>query len=150
MTFKKIVCCTDFSDNSDNAFNTALSIARDNQARLDMIHIREPVVNFAFMAGAGLSGEYILPPLSDLEREMEKRYGAKTDPAMNVKIIAREGHPSSEIINYLKEVNADLVVTGSAGFSGLGLVVFGSVSRRIAHKSPCNVLIVRQEFHQVD
>jgi nucleotide-binding universal stress UspA family protein len=149
MTFKKIVCCTDFSDNSDNAFNTALSIAKDNQASLDILHIREPVVNFVFMSG-GVSGEDILPPLSSLEREMEKRYGSKTDPAIHAKIIVREGHPSSEIINYLKEVNADLVVTGSAGFSGLGLVVFGSVSRRIAHKSPCNVLIVRQEFHQVD
>ena len=145
MTFKKIVCCTDFSDNSDNAFNAALELAKSNQASLDIIHIREPIVNFVFMAGGGLSGEDIFPPISSIEEEMEKRYGSKIDPSIEVRIIAKEGHPSSEIIDYLKEVNADLVVTGSAGFSGLGLVVFGSVSRRVAHKSPCNVLIVRQK-----
>jgi universal stress protein A len=150
MTFKKIVCCTDFSDNADNAVNTALAIARDNQASLDIIYIREPVVNFVFMAGVGLAGEDTLPSLPTLEQELEKRYGSKTDPAVEVKLIVREGHPSSEIINYLEEVNADLVVTGAAGFSGLGLVVFGSVSRRIAHKSPCNVLIVRQKIDQAD
>jgi universal stress protein A len=147
MTFKKIVCCTDFSDNSEKAFKKALSIAQDNQAGLDILHVREPVVNFVFMSGGVLSGEDVLPPIAVLEQEMEKRYTSKTDPAVHVNIVAREGHPSSEILNYLKEVNADLVVTGSAGFSGLGLVVFGSVSRRVAHKAPCNVLIVRQKVY---
>ena len=145
MTFKKIVCCTDFSENSENAFNTALEIAKSNQASLDIIHIREPIVNFVLMSGAGFPEDGIQSPLSSIEEEMEKRYGSKTDPAIDVKIIVKEGHPSSEIINYLKQVDADLVVTGSAGFSGMGLVVFGSVSRRVAHKSPCNVLIARQK-----
>jgi len=145
MTFKKIVFCTDFSDNSDNAFHTALEIAKDNQASLDILHIRERIVNFVFMSGGGLSGEDLRPSLPSIEKEMEKRYGSKIDPAIDAKIIIKEGHPSSEIIDYLKQVDADLVVTGSAGFSGMGLVVFGSVSKRIAHKSPCNVLIVRQK-----
>ncbi len=150
MTLKKIVCCVDFSENSNNAVNTALEIAKSNQASLDILHIREPIVNFVFMSGGGLSGEDILTPIASIEEEMEKRYGSKIDPAIDAKILVKEGHPSSEIINYLKEVNADLVVTGSAGFSGMGLVVFGSVSKRIAHKSPCNVLIARQKKYPID
>jgi len=145
MTFKKIVFCTDFSEGSNTAFNTALEIAKSNQASLDILHIREPVVNFVFMSAGGFPEAINQPALASIEDEMEKRYGAKIDPDISFKIVVREGHPSSEIVEYLKEVKADLVVTGSAGFSGMGLVVFGSVSRRIAHKSPCNVLIARQK-----
>jgi universal stress protein A len=36
------------------------------------------------------------------------------------------------------------VVMGSYGLSGMGLVVFGSVAKRITHKAPCSVMIVRK------
>jgi len=50
----------------------------------------------------------------------------------------------TEILQYLEENETNVVVMGSFGLSGMGLVVFGSVSKRIAHKAPCSVMIVRK------
>jgi universal stress protein A len=54
-----------------------------------------------------------------------------------------DGHVSTQVITYLEENGVDLVVTGSYGLAGVGLVVFGSVAKRLAHRAPCSVLIVR-------
>jgi universal stress protein A len=36
-------------------------------------------------------------------------------------------------------------VVGAFGLSGMGLVLFGSVAKRISHKAPCSVMIVRRK-----
>jgi nucleotide-binding universal stress UspA family protein len=145
MILKKIVFCTDFSESSNNAFEIALEMAKTNQGSLDIIHIREPIVNPFITAGGGLSDEAINATLKTIEEKLEQEYGSKIDSTVNYKIIVREGHPSSEIISYLKKVTPDLVVTGSSGYSGMGLVLFGSISRRISQKAPCSVLITRRK-----
>jgi len=145
MTFKKIVCCTDFSESSNNAFAVALEIAKKNQGSLDVIYIKEPILNPLLTTGGGLSDEAINATIKSFEAKLKEEYGTKIDSSIDYKIIVREGHPSSEIIGYLKEINPDLVVTGSSGLSGMGFVIFGSVSRRISQKAPCSVLITRRK-----
>ena len=39
MAIKKIACCTDFSDNAEAAFATALDMAEKYQAKLFVIHV---------------------------------------------------------------------------------------------------------------
>jgi universal stress protein A len=39
----------------------------------------------------------------------------------------------------------DLVILGAYGLPGVELVLFGSVAKRIAHKAPCSVLIIREK-----
>ena len=52
-----------------------------------------------------------------------------------------EGSPHSRVPEFAAEAHAALVVVGSRGLTGVrGL---GSVSERVAHRSPCSVLIVR-------
>jgi universal stress protein A len=50
---------------------------------------------------------------------------------------------SSEILHYLEVEEIDLVIVGAYGLSGMELVLFGSVAKRIAHKAGCSVMIVR-------
>ncbi len=145
MTWKRIVLCTDFSDSSNNAFKIALEITKKNQGKLDIIHVREPILNPLITTGGGLSSEAIESTLKNIEEKLKEEYGSKIDSNVDYKLVVKEGHPSTEIINYLKEINPDLVVTGSSGSSGMGLVIFGSTSRRISSKAPCNVLITRRK-----
>jgi len=44
--FKKIIFCTDFSENSDHAFSYAFNLAKAYNARLLILHVG-PVVRYA-------------------------------------------------------------------------------------------------------
>ncbi|MBW2568303.1 MAG: universal stress protein [Deltaproteobacteria bacterium] len=145
MAIKKIACCTDFSDNAETAFVTALDMAEKYRAKLFVIHVLPPVIN-----PVSTDIEWALPDVPEhkslmlsLEERMQQDYGSRLKKGIDCDLIVLSGHVSSEIIAFLKDNSVDLVVVGSYGMSGMGLVVFGSVSRRVAHKAPCSVMIVR-------
>ena len=54
-----------------------------------------------------------------------------------------EGQPADVIAAVAREKNADLIVTGSHGRSGLERVLLGSTSERILNETPCAVLVVK-------
>jgi len=143
---KKIACCTDFSENAEDAVITALDLAEKYKAKLFIIHVSPPVINYQVT-----DTEWMLPyepeePLMlELEKRMDREYGARIGEHADYKLVVLSGHISTEILSYLKEKNIDLAVMGSYGLSGMGLVFFGSVAKRVADKSPCSVLIVRSQ-----
>ncbi len=57
------------------------------------------------------------------------------------------GTPAAEIIRKAEEWQADLVVVGSRGRSGLGRLVLGSVSQKVVNEAGCSVRVAR---HQPD
>jgi len=81
--------------------------------------------------------------LPQLETRMTDTYGKRVPPEIDHEIVVLDGHVSTEILAYLNENPMDLVVMGSYGFTGMGLVVFGSVAKRVSHKAPCSVMVVR-------
>ncbi len=52
------------------------------------------------------------------------------------------GSPAKEIRNFAAENKADLIVTGSHGRHGIGLLL-GSTASSIIHGSPCDTLVVK-------
>jgi nucleotide-binding universal stress UspA family protein len=55
----------------------------------------------------------------------------------------RAGDPATEIIGLAEEREADLVVTGTRGLSGVARLLLGSVARNVLTHARCSVLIVR-------
>lgn len=55
----------------------------------------------------------------------------------------RLGDVAEQIITAAIESDADLIVMGSHGRTGLERVLLGSVARNVLHHAPCSVLIVR-------
>ena len=145
MSIKKIACCTDFSEHADEAFMAALDLAKKYDAKLFVIHVLPPVVN------PMITGEELVLPdepkktlILKLEDRMQQEYGPRIGEPLEFELVVLDGHVSSEIIRFLEEGGIDLVVMGAYGFSGMGLVLFGSVAKRVAHKAPCSVMIVRK------
>lgn len=50
---------------------------------------------------------------------------------------------SNSIVDYARHNNADLILIGSTGRSGLSNVLLGSVARNVVNQSHCLVLIVK-------
>ena len=141
--YRHIVCALDFSPHADAAFQTALELAREEGAELTLLHVYVPGMPL-------LPGEKTAKAkkLSDqdlaarLRAYIEEKYLAQTGE-VPCQVVLRRGHPSVEILTQLDDNPADLVVMGSQGMSGMGLVILGSVAERVVRKSPCDCLLVR-------
>ncbi len=147
MTIKKITCCVDFSDNAEAAFRAALEMAEKYGAKLSVVHVLPPVLDPGL-----LDTEWTLPPegskkalISKLEEKLRQTYGRRIEEGIESELVVLDGHVSSEILNFVEGNNVDLVVLGSYGTSGMGLVIFGSVAKRVAHRAHCSVMIVREK-----
>jgi nucleotide-binding universal stress UspA family protein len=129
---------TDFSVASEHARQMAYELARDYGARLLFLHSVEPPVYYGEL-GVNYTA-------SDGFRELAReRVDELVEPGSQVQVetIVADGEPGEEILRVAKERQADLLVIGSHGRTGLGRVLMGSVAEEVARKSPCPVLIVR-------
>jgi nucleotide-binding universal stress UspA family protein len=142
--FKTILFATDFSENSDYAFQYAYFLAKKCDARILIVHvINEPV---------DLRGFYV-PHLSfeNLEKEikegaqkmMEKFCHTQIHDYDNYETFVIPGIPYEEIIKKGAEMSADLIIMGTHGRTGLDHVLFGSTAEKVVRKSPIPVMTVR-------
>lgn len=143
MNVKNILVPVDFSDSGDVAMAYAVSLAREYDAQMHLVHVYEQP--FAY-GNAGFAGTPIpaeIPP-ADLNEEQ-----AKLDlvtPAEDVKF-RREfivGSPADDLVKYAKENEIDLVVMGTHGRTGLTRLLMGSVAEGVVRRSPCPVLTIKQ------
>jgi universal stress protein A len=144
MPIKRIVCCTDFSENAETAFSAALEMAEKYSADLTVIHVLPPPIN-PMLAETGW-----IPPdelreslLQQIEEKMALEYGSLINGRADYRLVVLHGHVPTELIGFLTENPIDLVVLGAYGLSGVGLAIFGSVAKQVAHTAPCSVMIVR-------
>ncbi len=142
--FDKILVPVDFSDNSDYAFNYALSIAKQFDSELVVMHvINEPV---------DLRGFYV-PHISFEQIEKEIENGAETmmkefcqnklGEYSKYQSVIITGIPYEEIIRKSEEINATLIIIGTHGRTGLDHIIFGSTAERVVRGAACPVLSVR-------
>jgi universal stress protein A len=145
MIIRRIACCTDFSGNADKAVAAASDLARRFEAELYIVHVLPPVVNPVLTEAEWIPPE-VAPRenvLMQIAERMQERYGDGSVQGPAPEFVVLDGHVSTEILNFLEERHIDLVVLGSYGLSGMGLVLLGSVTKRVSHKAGCSVMIVR-------
>jgi nucleotide-binding universal stress UspA family protein len=133
---------TDFSKNSECAFQLAVALARDYKAHLIVLHVEAvPAAIYGF-------GEGVLPPRTEwdeeLRRELEKIHAA--DPNVNLSHRLEEGDPVTEILMVAEDTHADLIVMGTHGRRGIPRLLMGSVAELVVRRADCPVLTVRTPF----
>jgi universal stress protein A len=142
--FGKILTALDFSENSDYAFDYALTLAKQFNAELTIMHvINEPV---------DLRGFYV-PHISfeQLEKEieegahkmMEKFCSERLAGFSTYQTVIVSGIPYEEIIRKAEEIDASLIVVGTHGRTGLDHLIFGSTAERVVRSASCPVLTIR-------
>ena len=134
--FGSLLCCADFSDRSLAAWQKAVGLARQNNAGLTLLHV-------VFHLGTGKQGgPEGAGSAADIKQRLKSDY-LSLAPDLDCALFVRRGQPTVEILAHLEEHPVDLVVMGSAGLSGLGLTLLGSVAERVLRQSKVSCLIVR-------
>ena len=154
--YKKILFCTDFSEDANIAFLHALDLAKKHQATLHILHI--PHSSYAYMrhvvnehvpetaeGGEAFFGEKIMKKAEDaLRKEYEKRLGDFKDYILVVK----SGSPDIEIIRYAKKNKVDVIVMGALGKSERDRLVHGSTVENVSKYAHCHVIAIRNPAKQ--
>jgi nucleotide-binding universal stress UspA family protein len=140
-TFSKILVATDFSEESDTALQAAIDVARQFNARLEIVHVLEVELEpFGFGALATAADNGVL--LNSIDRQLAARADQARRAGVTCETTALEGKPDVEIVRRANDTGADLVVVGTHGRTGLAHVVMGSVAERVVQHARRPVLAV--------
>jgi nucleotide-binding universal stress UspA family protein len=146
MEIKKILFATDFSENSRWALKYALSFAQKYEAKLHILHvIQQPAYPLGMYAEISFDAmDKFNRNLSGItEKEMQQLCQTDLGGFTNYEATILSGTPFLEIIRTAKEKEADLIVVGTHGRTGLDHVLFGSTAEKVVRKAPCPVVSVR-------
>jgi nucleotide-binding universal stress UspA family protein len=132
----KIVLGYDGSEGAKRALERAAQLAGGDPIAV------VSVVEVHATAGRGPGGP---DPAETEERRAALAEAAEALRGKGVEVREVEGHgdPAGVIAEEARETGADLIVVGTRGHGAVARAVLGSVSTRIVHEAPCDVLVVR-------
>ena len=143
--FKEVAFCTDFSENANEAFRTAMELVSRYGANLPIVHVVLTVAAPAteFFVPENQDATLVKTASKTAQGSIEELYLSKLPKDQNRFVHILSGYPVTEIIGFAKEKNIDLIVMGAHGLTGLAHVLFGSTANRVVRKAHCSVLAVR-------
>lgn len=143
-TVQRILWATDFSSASEAAWPYVLKLADLLAAEVIMLHAVRPAEL------AGLADHPVPPPqgwmeryLSPVEQELERRQRAVEGLGLRARSKVVVGVPAEAIVTEAQGEQADLIVVGTRGRTGLSHMLLGSVAEAVIRKAACPVLTVR-------
>jgi nucleotide-binding universal stress UspA family protein len=128
----RIVYCTDFSSNSEQARAYAISLAAEYGAELSLLHMTSSATDLA-------SAETII---AERTEKLDKRISENERKNLNVRSTIRFGKPYEEIVRHATEAQTGLIIMTARGGDAVDRAVFGSTTYRVIQLGPCPVLAV--------
>lgn len=144
MTYKNILVAVDTTDEAEDVIRAAREISEKQSSKISAVTVIRPMADFYInlystledSADLGIESRAVKSAtawLSDLLTRHDIDAGAG-----NVII----GTPAVEVRQFAEKIDADLIVLGTHGRHGLGLLL-GSTANAVLHGAPCDVLAVK-------
>ncbi len=149
MAYQHILAAVDLSEESAQVLDKARDEAERHGARLSVVSVVKPLtqvyggIDVAPLAGGGVSFEQ--QAVEQAERQLRALASQRGVAAADVHVIL--GAPAYDIHELARRLDADLIVIGSHGRHGLGLLL-GSTANAVLHGVERDVLAVRVRLDQ--
>jgi len=144
--FKRILVPIDGSGPSRVGLERAIALAKNQKARLRLLHVvdengvvqgMEPTMNVGDLLDSLVAdGRKILAAAA----ATVKKHGVKADTVLYEVLI---GRVADRIVREAAKWHADVIVMGTHGRRGIGRLVMGSDAENVLRQSPVPVLLVR-------
>jgi len=142
--FEKILTAIDFSESSDFAFEYALTLARQFQAELTVMHVINEPVDLRGFYVPHISFEQLEKEIEEgAEKMMEKFCQTRMGDFTRYTTAVVAGIPYEEILRKAEETGASLIVLGTHGRTRIDHLIFGSTAERVVRSAACPVLTIR-------
>jgi len=139
----RILVPSDFSETADHALRYAGGLARSLGAKLTIVYADSFVPPVDFAATAGAWDEYSFVSLqARAQDQLRKAAEANVDPAVPYDITVRVDPPLDGILAEARESEADLIVMGTHGRTGVRRLVIGSVTEAVMRYAKVPVIAV--------
>ncbi len=142
---KAIVVGTDFSESAHNAFLFAQRLAGLSSARVDVVHVIEPLGDNplveAFRSAVD-EAEVAQRLLAESDRRMKDFVSNQDIPPSRLRCIhTRANDVAQTLVQYAEGLDADLLVVGTRGHGAIGKVVLGSTASHVIELATLPVLV---------
>ena len=161
MAFTHVLVPTDFSEPANHALRYAIEEATLHRATVTLLHVlpADSETEVYYVAGApsgsldpvagGRLGGYPQSPPTVVRRDPNEEALTKLHDLIpegsrdTWTVQVATGHPADGIVRVAQEGNADLIVMGTHGRTGLQHVLLGSVAEKVVRLAPCPVLTIK-------
>jgi nucleotide-binding universal stress UspA family protein len=137
--FRSIVCGIDFSRHSAMALRYAAALARASHAHLVAVFAVDPFLSAA-AAAAYDTRALTSTALLELRRFVRTTLGAGATGTLGCEVVI--GKPARAIVAAAERADADVLVLGTHGLSGVKKAFFGSTSDAILRRTALPVLAI--------
>lgn len=136
-----VLAATDFSDTASAALDWALELARQQGARVELVHaVTVPPSVPGYVPTAGLDFEAEVRQAA--EARLTQAVNALRERGVEVSTFLAPGTPSQVILGRAEALSAKAIVIGTRGLTGLRHLLMGSTTQRVVHGAHCPVLTV--------
>lgn len=149
INLKRILVPVDFSPLSKKALLYAARLAQQFNAHVELLNVVEPEIPPPF------DGYMIAPPpisngaaASSTGRMKSWLNSARNAGVTRTGSMIRHGLAAFEIVEAAKELDVDLIVIATHGYTGWKHFAIGSTAERVVRAAPCPVLVVREKEHE--
>ncbi len=87
--------------------------------------------------------QYELGPREDVNLVLDAAAAEAKKEGIEAQTHPVEGDAAEAILSVAEQTKADLIVVGNKGMAGARRFLLGSVPNKVAHHTPCSVIIVR-------
>jgi nucleotide-binding universal stress UspA family protein len=141
---QRILVAVDLSDASMAALKSARALATARGAELAVVHVAANITDvqpfFTQSFGVNLTNSL---ELERIAREALERRVSEVEGCEGVERFFELGSAYAGIVRRAEAWNADLVVVGSHGRTGISRVLLGSVAEQVVRAAHCAVLVSR-------
>jgi nucleotide-binding universal stress UspA family protein len=139
-----ILCPVDFSKASARGLRNAIFLARNFDAQLRVLTVVPPISSL--YGWLGREKEAVQQTQADdHQRAFDDFLGQFDFHGISWHKLVRYGTPEVEILAATTDFQADLIVMGSVGRSGISRILLGSVAERVLQAVPCSMLLMKAE-----
>ena len=152
---KKILVPTDFSNCSNAALKVAISIAKKNDAEIEILHVIEsPEFQYPTLDFTAIPASYFSEIKKELFEQADKKLKKLEETAhmFDVRIGAHveEGMMYQVLEDISESGSFDLIVLGTTGATGLAESLIGSNAQKVVRYSKTPVITVSHAMGEFD
>jgi nucleotide-binding universal stress UspA family protein len=143
----KILIAVEDSSYSDIAAHYGFALAKQLGAEVGLLHVNQVPVSAPYTVDPMLNESPIVIPemmqfQEDASKKLLNRLAETFGKDCTIYNFLKIGNPIDEILVTADEWNADLIILGTHGRTGLDHFIAGSVAEKVIRKANCPVLII--------